>query len=231
MAATRKKVRHPDIDQEYEIVEIGGDFDVIREHPQNPNVGDDEVVDESIGVNGWYGVVTVQKSTGYILAGNTRYRVAMARGMKALPVTWKDVSDEEALRIMLADNQTARRANPDEEKISAILQGLPDLAGTGYESVLHPLERRIEEGKEQLVDGQARDLTPAAATNGSDPGGAADPDPVADGSGDDAVPDDQYTPQYAVIVVCSTEDDQRGVYELCKKTFGDKDFEVRLTAV
>jgi hypothetical protein len=223
------------INQEYEVVKIDGDFDVIREHPDNPNRGDEAVIDESIDVNGWYGAVTAQKSTGYIVAGNHRYRVAKAKGMKEIPVIWKDVDDESALRIMLADNQTARRADPDEEKLTALLQSLPDLGGTGYDSALSPLEQAIESGKETLADGKPRDLTPGpgpdngiepeAGTNGDGPSHVPDT-PTADN-----VPDDVYTPQYGVIIICTSEEDQEGVYELCKKTFGEQDIQVRLTAV
>lgn len=224
-----------EIVQEYEVVRIDGDFDVIREHPENPNRGDELVVAESIDYNGWYGAVTVQKSTGYILAGNTRYREAKKLGYKELPVIWKDVDDEQAMRIMLADNQTARRADPDEEKLTAILQSLPDLGGTGYDSALSPLERDIESGKVDLADGRPRDLTPrsngAEPTDGPEQPGVDPISHVPDAPTADNVPDDKYTPQFGVILICSSEEDQESVFELCKKTFGDQDIQVRLTAV
>lgn len=226
-----------EIVQEYEVVKVGGDFDVLREHPDNPNRGDELSIAESIDYNSWYGAVVAQKSTGYILAGNHRFRAAVELGYKEIPVIWKDVDDEAALRIMLADNQTARRADPDEEKLTAILQSLPDLGGTGYDSALSPLERDIESGKVNLANGQARDLTPGplagspgdqeshvmeAESNGSH---------IPDAPTADNVPDDKYTPQFGVILICSSEEDQEAVFELCKKTFGDQDIQVRLTAV
>jgi hypothetical protein len=230
------------IDQEYEVVDISGDFCPLREHPDNPNQGDDAIVDESVDVNGWYGAVTAQKSTGYILAGNTRFRIAQARGAKQLPVIWKDIDDESALKILLADNATARRADLDEEKVSELLQSLPDIEGTGFADALHPLERNIEAGRVKLTNGTPRDLTPGAVRpikSDGDPEAQAD-DPVAQARGTDHVPeppdpdnipDDVYTPQYGIIIVCGTEEDQQSVYELCKKTFGDQDIQVRLTAV
>lgn len=213
------------IDQEYEVVKIDGDFCPLREHPDNPNQGDDDIVEESVDANGWYGAITAQKSTGYILAGNTRFRVAQEKGASEIPVIWKDVDDETATKIMLADNQTARRASLDEEKVSELLASLPDLTGTGFDSVLHPLERDIEAGKVTLVDGTPRD------GSAGDNEAVANVSVVPDMPTADSVPDDEYTPQYGVILVCATEDEQQEIYKLCKKTFGDQDIQVRLTAV
>ncbi|WP_139806694.1 hypothetical protein [Deinococcus hopiensis] len=42
----------------------------LKPHPRNPNVGNVDVIAESIKVNGFYGALVVQKSTGYILKGN-----------------------------------------------------------------------------------------------------------------------------------------------------------------
>lgn len=225
-------------DQEYEVVSIGGDSDILREHPENPNRGDMGVIDESLEINGWFGAVIAQKSTGYILAGNHRYRSALQKGMSSIPTIWKDVDDDEAMRIMLVDNQSARRADPDEEKLTAILQSLPDLGGTGYDNALSPLERDIESGKVNLADGRPRDLTPGggsmsstAANDMAEARNGDEPDHVPDVPTADNVPDDKYTPQYGVILICSSEEDQEGVFELCKKTFGEQDIQVRLTAV
>lgn len=227
------------IEQEYEVVKVGEDFDVLREHPDNPNRGDMATIEESLEVNGWFGAVIAQKSTGYVLAGNHRFRAAVERGAKEIPVVWKDVDDEAAMRIMLADNQTARRADPNEEKLTAILQSLPHLGGTGYDSALSPLERDIESGKVNLADGRPRDLTPSGLGSGperdtleaeTEPNGDR-PSHVPDAPTADNVPDDKYAPQFGVILICSSEEDQESVFELCKKTFGDQDIQVRLTAV
>ncbi len=188
------------IDQTYEVVRIDGDHDPLREHPQNPNKGDVDTIDESIEVNGWYGAVTAQKSTGYIIAGNHRYRTAKKRGATEVPVIWKDVDDETALRILLVDNQSARRAEMDEEKLTLILEGLTSLSGTGYDEVLHPLEEQIE---------AERDEEPLAIPPVGDPGVRA---PSANG-GPAAVPADKYTPSWGIMVVCESEEDQEWVHE------------------
>lgn len=92
------------VPQEYEMVPI----DAIEPHPQNVNQGDVEAIVESIRHNRFYGAVTVQKSSNRIIAGKHRWLAAKKCGLNAVPVIWADVDDEEALRIMLADNRTTR---------------------------------------------------------------------------------------------------------------------------
>lgn len=116
------------IDQEYEVVDVKR----IQEHPQNPRLGVVEAIEDSIDQNGWYGAVVVQKSTGYILAGNHRFRAAITQGAKEIPVIYRDVDDETAIRILLADNKTAELGGYDEDLLSELLSGLETLDGTGW---------------------------------------------------------------------------------------------------
>lgn len=184
------------IDQEYEVVPLVGDADILKEHPQNPNRGDDETVEESVDVNGWYGAVIAQRSTGYVLAGNTRFRVARERGAKEIPVIWKDVDDEEAIRIMLVDNESARKAEMDQDTLTLLLEGLGDLRGTGY----------ADGGVDAALDAVE------ALEEGSD-----DTDDV----GDD-VPDDVYTPEYGIMIVCESEEDQADIYSILETSMAGR---------
>ena len=107
----------------------------IKQHPQNPRRGDDEAVGESIDVNGFFGAVLVQRSTGHILAGNTRWRAMRKRKAKSLPGFWIDCDDETALRILLADNRTSDLAVYDDATLRDLLVQLEQqagLIGTGY---------------------------------------------------------------------------------------------------
>lgn len=109
----------------------------LRKHPKNPRRGNVETISESIATNGFYGTVIAQKSTGYILAGNHRYEAAKASGAKELPVTWLDVNDEHALRILLADNRANDLAGYDSSALDSVLRELADgigLDGTGYDA-------------------------------------------------------------------------------------------------
>jgi ParB-like chromosome segregation protein Spo0J len=140
-------------DQEYDVVEVGK----LEEHPQNPRVGNVDVIDESMEVNGWYGAVVAQKSTGFILAGNHRFRVAKERGAKTIPVIYRDVDDETAIRILLVDNKSADAGGYDEALLAELLEGLETLDGTGYG--LGALEdgESPGEGEEGLEEGVPED--------------------------------------------------------------------------
>ena len=190
------------IDQTYEVVRIDDAHDPLKEHPANPNKSDDETIGESIDVNGWYGAVIAQKSTGYILAGHGRYRSAKAREAKELPVIWKDVDDEQALKILLVDNESARKAKMDQEQLYLILSNLESLEGTGYDKILHPLEDELNgDHDDEPTPEDHADAEEEAQANA---GGERD---------DEEVPDDNYRSEYGVIIVCSSEDDQRTIFE------------------
>jgi hypothetical protein len=108
----------------------------LSEHPANPRRGNDTAVAESADVNGFYGAVIVQQSTGYVLAGNTRLRVARAAGADTIPGIVVDCDDETATRILLADNRTSDLATYDTESLTELLtlvnSETDGLLGTGY---------------------------------------------------------------------------------------------------
>ncbi len=111
----------------------------LTQHPDNANNGDVDALGESIDINGFYDPIKVQRSTGYIVAGNHRYLVALSRGVPALPVIYLDLTDEQAKRILLADNSITRAGHDDEAQLANVLGDLyaTDLAlhGTGYDLV------------------------------------------------------------------------------------------------
>jgi hypothetical protein len=84
--------------------------------------------------NGFYGAIIAQRSTGYILAGNHRYRAAVERDAETVPVIWVDVDDDSALRILLADNRTADGGDYDAQALVDILADMGNLEGTGYDA-------------------------------------------------------------------------------------------------
>jgi DNA modification methylase len=106
-------------------------------HERNVNEGDIGAIHESIGANGFYGRVLVQESTRKILAGKHRWLAARQQGATEIPVELLDVDDATAIRVMLADNRTARLGHDDEDALAALLQEISDdqgdLAGTGYD--------------------------------------------------------------------------------------------------
>lgn len=192
------------IDQTYEVVRIDGDHDPLKEHPQNPNLGVEETIDESIETNGWYGAVVAQRSTGYILAGNHRYRVAKNKGATEIPVIWKDVDDDTATKIMLVDNKSTRDGTIDEAILEELLAGLETLDGSGY--ALASIQEKIE-----------ADAEPEPEENPLDDAPVLDPDEI---------PDDVHVPEYGIMIVCESEDDQRFMYEYLEKQFPLRKFQV-----
>jgi len=107
--------------------EIAQEFDpaipvaTLSEHPENYNEGDTESIAASLDQHGFYGAVLVQKSTGHVVAGNHRLRVAMSKGATTVPGFVLDITDDEALRIMADDNQTTHLATFNEERLIELL--------------------------------------------------------------------------------------------------------------
>ena len=108
----------------------------LKPHPKNARQGDEGAIYASIRANGFYGRLIVQKSTGYILVGNHRFRAGLRAGMTEFPVEWVDCDDDRALRILLADNKTADDASYNDVALGQILADLAnsslELDGTGY---------------------------------------------------------------------------------------------------
>lgn len=121
-------------------------------HPDNVNIGDVEAIKESIRVNGFYAPLLVQASTGYIIAGNHRYRAAQELGAVTIPVIFLDVDDERAKRMMLADNRINRLGHDDIEALSSALADLAEsesgLLGTGYSPL--DLQRLLVDQDERM---------------------------------------------------------------------------------
>jgi DNA modification methylase len=111
-------------------------IETLLEHPDNPRRGDEDAIDASMAAHGFYGAVLVQESSGFIIAGNHRKRVARRRGEKALPALFLDVDDDQARRIMLMDNWSADQATYDFRELARVLEDLQtagDLDGAGFD--------------------------------------------------------------------------------------------------
>lgn len=106
-------------------------------HPRNVRQGDVGAISLSLTEHGQYRPIIVQRSTGHIIAGNHTYKAAKALGWKQLAVNYLDVTDEQALRILLVDNRTNDLATYDDNALADLLTMLAateqTLAGTGYD--------------------------------------------------------------------------------------------------
>jgi len=118
--------------QEY----VEKDIADLKPHPRNPREGDVGSIHESIEVNGFYGAIIVQKSTGHVLAGNHRLQAAAMAGGLKVPVLEVDCDDVTAEKILLADNWTSDVATNKNDILVEILKELaagPGLEGTGFD--------------------------------------------------------------------------------------------------
>ena len=121
-------------------------IDQVKQHPDNPNNGDDENLIESIKIHGFITACTADADTGYLTAGNTRYRALLALGATHIPVIWNTWDEAEgAVRYLVGDNAASRRAVMDEAQLLALLGNLAEtergLVGTSiteneYEKML-----------------------------------------------------------------------------------------------
>ena len=118
-------------------------------HPQNPRNGDLTRIIESIETNGFWGAIVVQKSTGHVLVGNHRLMAARELDFSEVPAFYVDVNDEEALRILTADNKTSDEGSYYEDELYQLLEHINStdqgLTGTGYtEEELSDLGNMLE---------------------------------------------------------------------------------------
>lgn len=129
------------------MVPVGG----LTTYHRNPRRGNIAAIADSLRVNGQYRPIVVNRGglTGRaneILAGNHTYAAAISIGMTEVEVTFVDVDDTGAARIVAADNRTADLGGYDDEALAELLCSIGDLEGTGYEPVdLAALLRDLEE--------------------------------------------------------------------------------------
>lgn len=122
----------------------------LQPHPENPNVANVAILEESLDSHGFYGALIVQESTGFVLAGNHRLAALKAKGAEKVPVLVLDVDDEEALRILRVDNESTRQGSNNQARLRVILERLSEtgrgLLGTGHtkkglESLIQQMEK------------------------------------------------------------------------------------------
>lgn len=109
----------------------------LRTYHRNPRRGNTGAIAESLRVNGQYRpiVVNVGTFTGRadeVLAGNHTLIAARDLGWEQVATVSRDVDDDQAARIVAADNRTADLADYDQQVLAELLSDLDGLEGTGY---------------------------------------------------------------------------------------------------
>jgi DNA modification methylase len=149
------------------------DLDALTPHPDNANLGRDEVVADSLDRYGQWRPLVAQRSTGRVLIGHTMLRAARRLGWQQIAVHWRDVGDDEARRILAVDNRSRDLADTDERALLALLESLDGLDGTGYApDDLGQLHAVLEAEEQALRDS----LAPRGADR-DDAGSGPPPDP------------------------------------------------------
>lgn len=124
-------------------------IDSIQPHPENYNNGDIEEITESIIDNGMYEPIKVQDSTGYIVIGNHTWYACKGLEAETIPVVRLPVTDPLALRIMVADNEIARKAVPDRGQLVALLDKVKEqgesIIGSGISDEEHETLRMLND--------------------------------------------------------------------------------------
>lgn len=127
----------------------------LQPFPGNPRNGDIEAIEESVAAHGQFRALVVQKSTNYVIAGNHTLHALLGRGYETGLVHYLDVDDEQAKRILLADNRLNDRASYDDAQLATLLQSLEgDFTGTGYD------DRALEKVLAQIAKDEQTALDP-----------------------------------------------------------------------
>ena len=110
-----------------EIQHLIVDIDSVQAHEKNVRQGDIGAISESLKAHGQYRPIVVDRRTNKILAGNHTWKAAKALGWKQISVGFVETKDDnEALRILLADNKANDLATYDETELIGLLKEIAD---------------------------------------------------------------------------------------------------------
>lgn len=139
-------------------------------YPGNPRKGNVEAIADSIKQNGQYVPLTVQKSTGYVLRGNHTLRALRKLKRKTCEVVYVNVDDEQAKRIVLADNRTAELGSYDMKALMDLINSLDEPAkGTGYsDSDITNLAAAVAERDSELINDVIHNSAPVMIEDDDD---------------------------------------------------------------
>lgn len=185
----------------------------LKGYDKNPRKGNVKAIAESLQINKQYRPIVVQKSSNKILAGNHTWKAAKELGWKEIAVVFVDVNDEEAKRIVLADNRTNDLADYDGQILAELLRDLGNSGGTGYseqdmENILNAALADADEIIGASNDASERTLSqndPLISVSSSTMGENRDNDEISFGEDEDEEDESDIE---------SSPDDLGGVYTL-----------------
>ena len=118
---------------EHATVPIAG----LSHYYRNARRGNIKAIAESLRANGQYKPIVVNKGTKTgrpeeVLVGNHTLQAAISEGWETIDVVIVDVDDDQARRIVLADNRTSDLGAYDDELLLELLMESDDLDGTAF---------------------------------------------------------------------------------------------------
>ncbi len=128
----------------------------LRPYPGNARRSDVELIAESLRELGQYKPIVVNKGNtcaslaNTVLAGNHTMEAAKTLGWSHIDVTWVDVDEETAKRIVLVDNRSNDVATYDVKSLLNLVTDLPDYTATGFtqdevDALLEVLENQADD--------------------------------------------------------------------------------------
>lgn len=109
--------------------------DALVEYPGNPRTSDVDGIARSLQINGQFRPILVRRETREILGGNHTWKAAKQLGWDTIQATYiEGVTDAQAARIVLADNRYSDLASYSVPDLTALLDSLPTLEGTGCDT-------------------------------------------------------------------------------------------------
>ena len=107
-------------------------LDILKTYPGNPRKGNVDLIADSLATYGQYKPITVNHTTNESLTSNHTYQAARKLGWDTIAVTYVNVDETTAAKIVAIDNKTSDYGTYDNEKLLSLLEDLPSLAHTGY---------------------------------------------------------------------------------------------------
>lgn len=123
---------------EHEVITC--DIDLLKPHPFNYKKHPAEQIEQlkaSITEHGIFKpIVTAKDHT--ILVGHGVTEACRALGLPCVPIVYTQLEplSKQAIKLMVADNETPLLGERDEKRLAELLKGIPVLKGTGYDAAM-----------------------------------------------------------------------------------------------
>jgi hypothetical protein len=119
-----------------------------QHHPKNPRRGKIVEIAEALERFGQKKPLIAQATTGYIVVGNQRMAAMERLGWNAAAISVVDMTDDQALGLLLVDNRSSDLGEYDDSAVLDLLEQIDSYVGTGYTpDAVDDLIARVEGAK------------------------------------------------------------------------------------